>query len=89
MFDCMSSIKVSSGYSSNIKGILNLAEKKFTNLESHDCHVLMTELLPVVLRGILPDNVRLTMVTVASMVTPSAAGKEAETAAGKEGSCTG
>ena len=28
-------------------------------------------------------------VTVASMVTPSAAGKEAETAAGKEGSCTG
>ena len=42
MFNCMSSIKVSSGYSSNIKGILNLAEKKFTNLKSHDCHVLMT-----------------------------------------------
>ncbi|XP_039809627.1 uncharacterized protein LOC120673017, partial [Panicum virgatum] len=58
MFDCLSSIKVPSGYSSNIKGILNLAEKKFTNLKSHDCHVLMTELLPVVLRGILPDNVR-------------------------------
>ena len=55
-FDCLSSIKVSSGYSSNIKGILNLA-KKFTNLKSHDYHVLMTELLPVVLRGILPDNV--------------------------------
>ncbi|XP_039776218.1 uncharacterized protein LOC120643811, partial [Panicum virgatum] len=58
MFDCLSSIKVPSGYSSNIKGILNLAEKKFTNLKSHDCHVLMTELFPVVLRGILPDNVR-------------------------------
>ena len=28
-------------------------------------------------------------VTVVSMVTPSAAGKEVETAAGKEGSCTG
>ena len=28
-------------------------------------------------------------VTVASMVTPSAGGKEAETAAGKKGSCTG
>ena len=36
MFDCLSTIKVSSGYSSNIKGILNLAEKKFTNLKSHD-----------------------------------------------------
>ena len=46
-----------SGYSSNIKRILNLAEKKLTNLKSHDCHVLMTELLPVVLRGILPKNV--------------------------------
>ena len=60
----MSSIKVPSGYSSNIKGILNLAEKKFTNLKSHDCHVLMTELLPVVLRGILPNNVRLTIVKI-------------------------
>ena len=40
-----------SGYSSNIKRILNLAEKKFTNLKSHDCHVLMTELLPIVLAG--------------------------------------
>src|SRR6185437_1925183 len=29
MFDCLSSIKVPSRYSSNIKGILNLAEKKF------------------------------------------------------------
>ena len=62
MFECLSSIKVPSGYSSNIKGTLNLAEKKLTNLKSHDCHVLMTELLPVVLRGILPDNVQLTIV---------------------------
>ena len=45
MFECLSSIKVPSGYSSNIKGILNLLEKKFTNLKSRSCHVLMTELL--------------------------------------------
>jgi hypothetical protein len=57
MFECLSSIKVPSGYSSNIKGILNMPENKFTNLKSHDCHVLMTQLLPVVLRGILPENV--------------------------------
>nr|AAN16339.1 TNP2-like protein [Oryza sativa Japonica Group] len=44
MFECLESIKVPSGYS--------------TNLKSHDCHVLMTQLLPVVIRGILPDNVR-------------------------------
>ena len=60
MFECLSSVKVPSRYSSNIKGILKLQEKKLTNLKSHDCHVLMTELLPIVLRGILPENVQLT-----------------------------
>ena len=68
MFDCLSSIKVPSRYSSNIKGILNLAEKKFTNLKSNDCHVFMTELLPVVLRGILPDNIRLTIVKLCAFL---------------------
>ena len=56
MFECLSSVKVQSGYSSNIKGILNLQEKKLTTLKSHDCHVLMTELLPIVLLGILPEH---------------------------------
>ena len=68
MFECLSSIKVPSGYSSNIKEILDLAKKKFTNLKSHDCHVFMTELLPVVLRGILPDNIRLTIVKLCAFL---------------------
>ena len=42
MFECLSSIMVPSGFSSNIKGIINMPEKKFLNLKSHDCHVLMT-----------------------------------------------
>jgi len=62
MFECLSSIKVPSGFSSNIKGIINVPEKKFLNLKSHDCHVLMTQLLPVILRGILPPHVRLATV---------------------------
>jgi hypothetical protein len=68
MFECLSSIKVPSGYSSNIKGILNLPEKKWTNLKSHDCHVLMTKLLPLVLRGILPENIRLTIVKLCAFL---------------------
>ncbi|XP_025799815.1 uncharacterized protein LOC112879670, partial [Panicum hallii] len=56
MFDCLNSIKVPSGYSSNIQGIINVKEKKIQNLKSHDCHVLMTQLLPVILRGVLPEN---------------------------------
>ena len=57
MFDCLNSIKVPSGYSSNIKRLLNLKEKKFAHIKSHDCHVLMTQLITVVLRDILPANV--------------------------------
>ena len=57
MFECLNSIKVPSGFSSNVKGIINVAEKKFLNLKSHDYHVLMTQLLPIALRGILPPNV--------------------------------
>jgi hypothetical protein len=62
MFECLSSIKVPSGYSSNIKGMLNMQEKKFINLKSHDCHMRLTQLLSVALRGVLPKNVRLTIV---------------------------
>jgi hypothetical protein len=56
-FECLRSIKVPSGFSLNIKGIINMAEKKFQNPKSHDCHVLMTQLLLVALRGLLPENV--------------------------------
>ena len=43
MFKCLHSIKVPTGYSSNILGKLNMQDKKITNLKSHDCHVLMTQ----------------------------------------------
>ena len=59
MFECLNNIKVPSGFSSNIKRIINVQEKKFLNLKSHDCHVLMMQLLHIALRGILPPHVRL------------------------------
>jgi hypothetical protein len=62
MFECLSSIKVLFGFSSNIKRIINVPEKKFVNLKSHDCHVIMTQLLSIALRGILPPHVRLATV---------------------------
>jgi hypothetical protein len=49
-FEVLSSIKVPSGFSSNIKGIINTIENKFQNLKSHDCHVIMMQLLLVALR---------------------------------------
>nr|AAP12940.1 transposon protein, putative, CACTA, En/Spm sub-class [Oryza sativa Japonica Group]ABF96438.1 transposon protein, putative, CACTA, En/Spm sub-class [Oryza sativa Japonica Group] len=68
MFECLESINVPSGYSTNIKRIISTKEKKFTNLKSHDCHVLMTQLLPVVIRGILPDNVRATIIKLCAFM---------------------
>ena len=50
-------MKVPSGFLSNIKGIINMVEKKFQNLKSHDCHVIMMKLLPIALMGLLPENV--------------------------------
>jgi hypothetical protein len=67
-FECLSSIKVPSGFSSNIKGIINMTEKKFQNLKCHNCHVLMTQLLPVALRGILPENVRVPIVKLCAFL---------------------
>jgi hypothetical protein len=67
-FECLSSIKVPSGFSSNIKGIINMAEKKFQNLKSHDGHMLMTQLLLVALRGILPENVRVPIVKLCAFL---------------------
>jgi hypothetical protein len=42
-----------SDFSSNIKGIINMTEKKFQNLKSHYCHVLIAQWLPVALREML------------------------------------
>ena len=68
MFECISSIKVPSGFSSNVKGIINMVEKKFLNLKSHGYHVLMTQLLLVALRGILPPNIRLASVKLCAFL---------------------
>jgi len=59
MFECLKSFMVPSGFSSNIMRVINVQEKKFLNLKSHDCHVLMTQLLSIALRGIVPPHVRL------------------------------
>ena len=52
-------VKVPQGYSSNIKSLVLVKDLKLVGLKSHDCHVLMQQLLPVAARGILPKKVRL------------------------------
>jgi hypothetical protein len=53
-------LKVPSGYSSNFKRLVSVNDMKmnFNLMKSHDCHVLMTTLLPVALRGIKIELIR-------------------------------
>jgi hypothetical protein len=52
----------------NIKGTLTLAEKKFQNLKSHDCHWIIMQFLLVAMRGLQPENVRLAIVKLSAFL---------------------
>ncbi|KAL8156030.1 hypothetical protein AgCh_001196 [Apium graveolens] len=54
----LSSMKLPYGHSSNIKNFVSMPDMKFFGLKSHDCHILLQQLLQVAIRGILPKNVR-------------------------------
>ncbi|XP_074322758.1 uncharacterized protein LOC141659729 [Apium graveolens] len=56
--ECLSGVKVPSGYSSNPKIFVSMKDLKLVGMKSHDCHVLMQHLLPITIRGILPKHVR-------------------------------
>ncbi|XP_006599934.1 uncharacterized protein [Glycine max] len=56
--ECLCTMKVPQGYSSNIKSLVSVNELKLVGLKSHDCHVLMQQLLLVAIRGTLPKKVR-------------------------------
>jgi len=58
---CLKNVKVPQGYSSNIKSLVSANNLKLVGLKSHDCHILMQQLLPVALGGILPDKVRVSI----------------------------
>lgn len=50
-------LKAPDGYSSNIQRCFS-KDNKIIGLKSHDCHVLMQQLLPVALRGLLTKGPR-------------------------------
>jgi hypothetical protein len=54
-------LRLPDGYSSNISKCISLADNRILNLKSHDCHVLIQQLLSVALRGLLPVGPRNTI----------------------------
>ncbi|GJW55620.1 uncharacterized protein Tco_0099705 [Tanacetum coccineum] len=51
-FQCLHGIKVPSGYSANIKKLVSMKDLKLSGMKSHDCHVLMTQMIPIAIREI-------------------------------------
>ena len=51
-------MKVPQGYSSNIKSLVRLNDLKLVGLKSHDCRILIQQLLAVAIRHILPKKVK-------------------------------
>ncbi|XP_028965019.1 uncharacterized protein [Malus domestica] len=46
-FNFISSVKFPDGYASNISHCVNVKGCKFSNIKSHDCHVILQRLLPI------------------------------------------
>ena len=63
---CLKGVKVPQGHSSNVKNLMSMQYLKLIGLKSHDCHILMQQLLPVAIRGILHKNVRHTITRLCS-----------------------
>jgi hypothetical protein len=48
-------IKFPDGYAAGLKRAVNLKTGKLTGLKSHDFHILMERIIPVMFRGYMPD----------------------------------
>ena len=57
-------LKVPNGYSSNFRSHVSMEDLKLYGLKSHDCHILMQQLLPIAIRSVLPKHVRYAIMRV-------------------------
>ena len=47
------------GFSSNIKSLVSMKDLTLTSFNTHDCHVMLTVFLPIVIRAIGPEYVKM------------------------------
>jgi hypothetical protein len=52
-------VNVSTGFSSNIKSLVSMKDLSLTSINAHDCHVMLTVFLPIVIRAISPKYVKM------------------------------
>ena len=63
-YKCLLEIKLPTGYAGLIRRYLDPKKHNFSGMKSHDCHVMMTQILPVAIRGIMEPHVRETLTSL-------------------------
>ncbi|XP_074332026.1 uncharacterized protein LOC141668881 [Apium graveolens] len=56
------SMKLPYEHASNIKNFVSMPDLSIYGLKSHNCHILLQQLLPVAIRFVLPKHVRVTII---------------------------
>ena len=62
----LKNVMVPDGYSSNISRCVDLKQRKILGLKTHDCHILMEQLIPLAIRNVLPNPVTTVLVELSS-----------------------
>ncbi|CAN6568406.1 unnamed protein product [Malus baccata var. baccata] len=76
--EVLSTIRVPDGYSSNLSRCVHVNERKIHGLKSHDCHVLMQQLLPLAIRAVLPKSVTMILLELSAIFRQLCSKKESE-----------
>ena len=56
---CLTSVKMPTGFSSNIKSLVSMKDLSLINYNSHDYHVMLTVFVPIVIRAIGQEYVKM------------------------------
>jgi hypothetical protein len=59
-------VKVPTGFSSNIKSLVSMKDLTLTSFNAHDCHIMLTVFLPIVIRAIGSEYVKMAITCMSS-----------------------
>ena len=59
MYQWLRTVKVLTSFSSNIKSLVSMKDLTLTSFNAHDCHIMLTVFLPIVIRAIDPEYVKM------------------------------
>ena len=57
----LKSVKYPDGYAANISRSVNAKNGRLSSLKSHDCHVLLQRILPIMLRGFAHKDISIVL----------------------------